>query len=60
MLTLIAEGLTNREIAGRLFLGEGTVRNYVSNLLSKLNLSNRAEAAAFAVQHHAKEHLAQE
>ncbi len=57
VLALIADGLTNREIAGRLFLGEGTVRNYVSNLLSKLNLSNRAEAAAFAVQHHAKEHL---
>jgi DNA-binding NarL/FixJ family response regulator len=60
VLALIADGLTNREIARRLFLGEGTVRNYVSNLLSKLNLSNRAEAAAFAVQHHIKEHLASE
>lgn len=60
VLTLISEGLTNREIAGKLFLGEGTVRNYVSNLLSKLNLSNRAEAAAFAVQHHIKQHLAVE
>jgi DNA-binding NarL/FixJ family response regulator len=60
VLALIADGLTNREIASRLFLGEGTVRNYVSNLLSKLNLSNRAEAAAFAVQHHIKEHLASE
>lgn len=60
VLALIADGLTNREIAGRLFLGEGTVRNYVSNLLSKLNLSNRAEAAAFAVQHHIKDHLAAE
>lgn len=60
VLALIADGLTNREIAGRLFLGEGTVRNYVSNLLSKLHLSNRAEAAAFAVQHHIKEHLATE
>ncbi|GAB4550183.1 MAG: response regulator transcription factor [Anaerolineae bacterium] len=60
VLALIADGLTNREIAGRLFLGEGTVRNYVSNLLSKLQLSNRAEAAAFAVQHHVKEHLAAE
>ena len=58
VLSLIADGLTNREIAGRLFLGEGTVRNYVSSLLSKLNLSNRAEAAAFAVQHHAKDHVA--
>lgn len=57
VLALISDGLTNREIAGRLFLGEGTVRNYVSSLLSKLHLSNRAEAAAFAVQHHAKEQL---
>jgi DNA-binding NarL/FixJ family response regulator len=60
VLALIADGLTNREIAGRLFLGEGTVRNYVSNLLSKLHLANRAEAAAFAVQHHIKEHLSKE
>ncbi|MCC7451438.1 MAG: response regulator transcription factor [Anaerolineae bacterium] len=57
VLALIADGLTNREIAGQLFLGEGTVRNYVSNLLSKLHLANRAEAAAFAVQHKVKEHL---
>jgi two-component system, NarL family, response regulator DevR len=58
VLALIADGLTNREIAGRLFLGEGTVRNYVSSLLSKLDLSNRAEAAAFAVHHHAKDLVA--
>ncbi|MBX3065747.1 MAG: response regulator transcription factor [Anaerolineae bacterium] len=56
VLSLISDGLTNREIAGRLFLGEGTVRNYVSSILSKLGLSNRAEAAAFAVQHHVKDH----
>lgn len=60
VLALIADGLTNREIAARLFLGEGTVRNYVSNLLSKLHLANRAEAAAFAVQHHIKEYLSSE
>lgn len=60
VLALISDGLTNREIAGQLFLGEGTVRNYVSNILSKLNLSNRAEAAAFAVQHKVKEHIALE
>ncbi len=58
VLALIAEGLTNREIAGRLFLGEGTVRNYVSNVLSKLQLANRAEAAAFAVQNKVKEYVA--
>lgn len=57
VLALIAEGRTNREIAGQLFLGEGTVRNYVSSILSKLNLANRAEAAAFAVQHHVRDHM---
>ena len=56
VLVLIGDGLSNREIAGRLFLGEHTVRNNVSSLLNKLNLSNRAEAAAFAAQHHAKDH----
>jgi DNA-binding NarL/FixJ family response regulator len=47
----VAEGKTNREIAEALFLGEGTVRNYVSSILSKLDLTNRAEAAAYAVKH---------
>lgn len=57
VLSLISEGMTNREIAAKLFLGEGTVRNYVSSILSKMALSNRAEAAAFAVQHHVKNHI---
>ena len=57
VLVLIADGLTNREIAGHLFLGEGTVRNYVSSVLNKLHLANRAEAAGFAVKHNAKQHL---
>ena len=39
------------EIAEALYLGEGTVRNYVSRILSKLAVSNRAEAAAYAVRH---------
>jgi DNA-binding NarL/FixJ family response regulator len=60
VLVLIADGLTNREIAGKLFLGEGTVRNYVSSILSKLALSNRAEAAAFAVRHNIKDHVSSE
>lgn len=47
----IAEGKTNREIAAELFLSEKTVRNYVSNILSKLELHNRAAAAAWAVRH---------
>ena len=45
VLLLVSEGKTNREIAKALFLGEGTVRNYVSSILSKLGVSNRAEAA---------------
>ena len=57
VLKLVAEGRTNREIAHSLYLGEGTVRNYVSSILSKLSVSNRAEAAAYAVQHNLKEYL---
>jgi two-component system response regulator DevR len=51
VLSLVAHGLTNRQIAVKLFLGEGTVRNYVSSVLSKIGVSNRAEAAAYAVKH---------
>ena len=57
VLGLVAEGKTNREIAQQLFLGEGTVRNYVSSILSKLALTNRAEAAAYAVQHNIRAYL---
>ena len=57
VLGLVAEGKTNREIAKALFLGEGTVRNYVSSILSKLGVSNRAEAAAYAVEHNLREYL---
>ena len=57
VLSLIASGHTNREIAANLFLSEGTVRNYVSSVLGKLSVSNRAEAAAYAIQHHLKDYL---
>jgi two-component system response regulator DevR len=57
VLVLVSEGRTNREIAKALFLGEGTVRNYVSSILSKLRVSNRAEAAAYAVEHNLKEYI---
>ncbi len=57
VLLLVSEGKTNREIAKALFLGEGTVRNYVSSILSKLGVSNRAEAAAYAVEHNLKDYL---
>ena len=57
VLLLVSEGRTNREIAKALFLGEGTVRNYVSSILSKLEVSNRAEAAAYAVEHNLRDYL---
>ena len=57
VLRLVAAGKTNREIAKALYLGEGTVRNYVSSILSKLGLTNRAEAAAYAVEHNLKDYL---
>ena len=50
ILDLIAEGKTNREIAGALYLAEKTVKNYVSNLLVKLGMKRRTEAAVFAVR----------
>lgn len=51
ILARIAEGKTNKEIAEELFLTEKTVRNYVSIILDKLGLSNRVEAAAYALKH---------
>jgi len=51
ILELIAKGATNREIGGQLHLAETTVRNYVSNLLGKLEVSRRAEAAAYLARH---------
>jgi DNA-binding NarL/FixJ family response regulator len=56
ILALIAEGKTNREIAERIFLSEKTVRNYVSTILTKLQLSTRAQAAGYAVQHRIQDH----
>jgi DNA-binding NarL/FixJ family response regulator len=50
ILSLIATGKTNREIARVVYLSEKTVRNYVSGIFTKLNLANRAEAAAFAAR----------
>jgi len=50
ILDLIADGLTNRQIGERLFLAEKTVKNYMSNLLAKLGMSRRAEAAAYAAR----------
>ncbi len=48
VLELVAEGLTNRQIAERMYLAEKTVKNYVSNILAKLRLERRTQAAVFA------------
>jgi DNA-binding NarL/FixJ family response regulator len=47
IITLVAEGLNNKEIAAKLFLSEGTVRNYLSIILEKLNLRDRTQLAIF-------------
>ena len=57
VLALVADGKTNREIAQDLHLGEGTIRNYVSNILGKLGVANRAEAAAYATKHNLRDSL---
>jgi DNA-binding NarL/FixJ family response regulator len=51
ILALIADGLTNGEIGTRLHLAEKTVKNYVSTILSKLEVGRRAEAAAYLARH---------
>jgi DNA-binding NarL/FixJ family response regulator len=51
VLALLGEGLTNSEIAARLFISTKTAGNHVSNLLAKLNLRSRTEAAAYAVRY---------
>lgn len=50
VLELLTEGLTNRQIAARLYLSDKTVKNYVSNVLMKLGLTRRSEAAALAAR----------
>ena len=51
ILMLVAEGKTNKEIASEVFLSDKTVKNYVSSILSKLNLERRAQAAAYVAKH---------
>jgi DNA-binding NarL/FixJ family response regulator len=51
VLRLLAQGLSNAEIAGSLFLSEGTIRNYVSAIFEKLGVSDRTRAALMAVRH---------
>jgi DNA-binding NarL/FixJ family response regulator len=51
ILELIADGLTNRQIAHQLHLAEKTVKNYVSNLLAKMGMERRTQAAVYAARH---------
>jgi len=50
VLRLVAQGMTNQEMAENLVIGEGTVRTHVSNILSKLHLANRTQAALYALR----------
>ena len=51
VLTLLAEGLTNRQIAERMYLAEKTIKNYVTSILSKMGMARRTEAAVYAARH---------
>lgn len=51
LIRLVADGLNNREIAKKMFLSEGTVRNYLSNVLDKLELRDRTQLAVFYYRH---------
>jgi DNA-binding NarL/FixJ family response regulator len=55
VLAHVAQGMSNRDIADAMGLAEKTVRNYVSNMLAKLGLSSRSQAAAFAIRRHLPE-----
>lgn len=51
VLSLMAKGLSNKDIAGQLFLSEGTIRNYVSSIFSKLDVNDRTQASIIAVRY---------
>lgn len=51
ILSLVAKGLTNRQIGGELFLAEKTVKNYITAVLAKLGMERRTQAAVFAAEH---------
>jgi DNA-binding NarL/FixJ family response regulator len=51
VLVLVAQGMTNRQIAAELVISENTVRNHLSHILDKLDLSRRSQVAAYAARH---------
>jgi DNA-binding NarL/FixJ family response regulator len=51
LMQLISEGYSNKEIAEKQFMGEGTVRNYISTILDKLQLRDRTQLAVFYIRH---------
>lgn len=53
----IADGLSNKEIAGDLYLSEGTIKNYITDILSKLNLRDRTQIAIFYLKHCEQEEI---
>ena len=53
VIALVAQGMSNKEIARSLYLSEGTVRNYLSAILDKLNLRDRTQLAVFYLKHEA-------
>ncbi len=57
VLLRLSYGRSDQEIAKALFLGEGTIRNYVNSIFSKLGLDNREEATAYALKHNLKGHM---
>ncbi|MBI5030635.1 MAG: response regulator transcription factor [Chloroflexi bacterium] len=60
ILALMVEGKTNREIADQIFLSEKTIRNNISTILDKLNISTRSQAIVYAVQHRIRDHMPSE
>ena len=51
IIRLVANGYSNKEIAAKMYLGEGTVRNYLSSILDKLQLRDRTQVAVFYYKH---------